>query len=85
MENPKEEEEITTPLLNEMPSASSSSEENSPIEQVALTVPTSDDPSIPVLTFRMWVLGTASCALLSFLNQFFRRGASRPSDGVDDH
>ncbi|CAK9186997.1 unnamed protein product [Ilex paraguariensis] len=46
-------------------------EENSPIEQVALTVPTTDDPSLPVLTFRMWVLGTLSCVLLSFLNQFF--------------
>ncbi|KAK1258104.1 Oligopeptide transporter 7 [Acorus gramineus] len=46
-------------------------EENSPIEQVALTVPIIDDPTMPVLTFRMWVLGTVSCALLSFLNQFF--------------
>ncbi|KAL7610956.1 hypothetical protein Lser_V15G10071 [Lactuca serriola] len=46
-------------------------EENSPIKQVALTVPTTDDASLPVLTFRMWVLGTLSCALLSFLNQFF--------------
>ncbi|KAJ6822747.1 putative oligopeptide transporter 7 [Iris pallida] len=44
---------------------------NSPIEQVALTVPVGDDPSLPVLTFRVWALGTASCALLSFLNQFF--------------
>ncbi|KAL6004418.1 hypothetical protein ACLOJK_004971 [Asimina triloba] len=44
---------------------------NSPIEQVALTVPITDDASIPVLTFRMWVLGTLSCVLLSFLNQFF--------------
>jgi hypothetical protein len=50
---------------------SSSEGENSPIEQVALTVPVGDDPTTPVLTFRMWVLGTASCALLSFLNQFF--------------
>ncbi|KAF3332302.1 oligopeptide transporter 7 [Carex littledalei] len=46
-------------------------EENSPIEQVALTVPVSDDPTELVLTFRMWVLGTLSCVLLSFLNQFF--------------
>ncbi|XP_028805920.1 oligopeptide transporter 7-like [Neltuma alba] len=46
-------------------------EENSPVRQVALTVPTTDDPSLPVLTFRMWVLGTVSCVLLSFLNQFF--------------
>lgn len=46
-------------------------EENSPVPQVALTVPTTDDPSLPVVTFRMWVLGTVSCVLLSFLNQFF--------------
>ncbi|KAL0296396.1 UNVERIFIED_CONTAM: Oligopeptide transporter 7 [Sesamum radiatum] len=45
--------------------------ENSPIKQVALTVPTTDDPTLPVLTFRMWFLGTLSCVLLSFLNQFF--------------
>ncbi|KAE9459633.1 hypothetical protein C3L33_08463, partial [Rhododendron williamsianum] len=46
-------------------------EENSPVRQVALTVPTTDDPTLPVLTFRMWVLGVFSCVLLSFLNQFF--------------
>ncbi|KAF2564414.1 hypothetical protein F2Q70_00017244 [Brassica cretica] len=46
-------------------------EENSPIREVALTVPTTDDHSLPVLTFRMWVLGSISCILLSFLNQFF--------------
>ncbi|KAG6558150.1 hypothetical protein Mapa_000331 [Marchantia paleacea] len=46
-------------------------DENSPVEQVALTVPTTDDPTLPVWTFRMWVLGLASCMLLSFLNMFF--------------
>ncbi|KAH6830688.1 oligopeptide transporter 7 [Perilla frutescens var. hirtella] len=46
-------------------------DENSPIKEVALTVSTTDDPSLPVLTFRMWFLGTFSCILLSFLNQFF--------------
>ncbi|KAH9311292.1 hypothetical protein KI387_026327, partial [Taxus chinensis] len=51
--------------------ASGDEDEQSPIEQVALTVPTTDDPSMPVLTFRMWVLGVLSCVLLSFLNQFF--------------
>lgn len=65
---------------NNLPSSSKSQtseinqahdEENSPVKQVALTVPTTDDPSLPVLTFRMWVLGTLSCVLLSFLNQFF--------------
>ncbi|TYK30036.1 oligopeptide transporter 4 [Cucumis melo var. makuwa] len=43
----------------------------SPIEQVRLTVTNSDDPTLPVWTFRMWTLGLLSCALLSFLNQFF--------------
>lgn len=43
----------------------------SPIEQVNLTVPTTDDPSLPVWTFRMWFLGLLSCAVLAFLNQFF--------------
>ncbi|WOL19154.1 hypothetical protein Cni_G27951 [Canna indica] len=82
-----ERNQITTPLLppSDPSTAASSSyspdvekegeeedeKENSPIEQVALTVPVGDDPSTPVLTFRMWVLGTASCVLLSFLNQFF--------------
>ena len=46
-------------------------DEQSPIEQVRLTVPTTDDISLPVWTFRMWTLGLLSCALLSFLNQFF--------------
>lgn len=79
--------EITSPLLSnkeekdeddgnvshgQQPSSSEDeNHENSPIQQVALTVPTTDDPSLPVLTFRMWVLGTLSCMLLSFLNQFF--------------
>lgn len=55
-------------VVKEEPAAE---EENSPVKQVALTVSTTDDPSLPVLTFRMWVLGTLSCVLLSFLNQFF--------------
>ncbi|XP_042011367.1 oligopeptide transporter 7-like [Salvia splendens] len=64
--------QITSPLL---PTSTHSEDEveveNSPIKQVALTVSTSDDPTLPVLTFRMWFLGTLSCVLLSFLNQFF--------------
>ncbi|XP_058198106.1 oligopeptide transporter 5-like isoform X2 [Rhododendron vialii] len=44
---------------------------DSPIEQVRLTVPITDDPTLPCLTFRTWFLGTISCALLAFLNQFF--------------
>ncbi|XP_047340578.1 oligopeptide transporter 6-like [Impatiens glandulifera] len=41
------------------------------IKQVDMTVPKTDDPTIPVLTFRMWVLGIGSCVLLSFVNQFY--------------
>lgn len=42
-----------------------------PVEQVRLTVPITDDPTQPCLTFRTWVLGVTSCGILSFVNQFF--------------
>ncbi|XP_027347097.1 oligopeptide transporter 7-like [Abrus precatorius] len=58
--------EIDAPLLQNKHDG-----DDSPIEQVALTVPVTDDPSLPVFTFRTWILGTLACALLSFLNQFF--------------
>lgn len=45
--------------------------DDSPIEQVRLTVPITDDPTQPALTFRTWVIGLASCVILSFVNQFF--------------
>lgn len=48
-----------------------SDEDTSPIEEVRLTVTNTDDPTLPVWTFRMWFLGLISCSLLSFLNQFF--------------
>ncbi|KAL3820753.1 hypothetical protein ACJIZ3_006658 [Penstemon smallii] len=44
---------------------------DSPIEEVRLTVPITDDPTLPCLTFRTWFLGIIACATLSFLNQFF--------------
>ncbi|BBN04337.1 hypothetical protein MPTK1_3g03750 [Marchantia polymorpha subsp. ruderalis] len=43
----------------------------SPIEEVALIVPTTDDPSLAVWTFRTWTLGLASNVLLSFINTYF--------------
>ncbi|KAF8082171.1 hypothetical protein N665_0845s0029 [Sinapis alba] len=46
-------------------------ENNSPIEEVRLTVPITDDPSQPVLTFRTWFLGMSSCVVLAFVNIFF--------------
>lgn len=45
--------------------------EEYPIKEVEMTVPKTDDPTMPVLTFRMWLLGITSCVLLSFVNQFF--------------
>ncbi|GAB2265036.1 oligopeptide transporter 6 [Dionaea muscipula] len=46
-------------------------DEECPIKQVELTVPKTDDPTMEVVTFRVWVLGLTSCILLSFVNQFF--------------
>nr|GEV50312.1 oligopeptide transporter 4-like [Tanacetum cinerariifolium] len=51
-------------------------DEESPIEEVRSTVPTTDDSTQSVWTFRMWVLGLASCVLLSCQNQFFSYQAS---------
>lgn len=44
---------------------------DSPIEQVRLTVPITDDPTLSCLTFRTWVLGLMCCSILAFVNQFF--------------
>nr|XP_017258169.1 PREDICTED: oligopeptide transporter 7-like isoform X2 [Daucus carota subsp. sativus] len=74
----QEDEILTAPLIDQqtkLTSASTSesppSIDNSPIEQVALTVPVTDDTTLPELTFRTWILGLIACVLLSFLNQFF--------------
>jgi OPT family oligopeptide transporter len=44
---------------------------DSPIEQVRLTVPITDNPTQPALTFRTWIIGLGCCVTLSFVNQFF--------------
>lgn len=41
------------------------------VEEVALVVPETDDPTLPVMTFRAWFLGLTSCTVLIFLNTFF--------------
>ncbi|KAG0009814.1 hypothetical protein BGZ80_002034, partial [Entomortierella chlamydospora] len=46
-------------------------EENSPIPEVAAIVPNTDDPSLPTLTFRFWVMATGFSVIISFCNQFF--------------
>ena len=43
----------------------------SPIEEVRLAVSNDDDPTLPVWTFRTWLLGLIAVVLLSFINTFF--------------
>ncbi|KAJ0986916.1 hypothetical protein J5N97_005272 [Dioscorea zingiberensis] len=45
--------------------------EDHPIEQVRLTVPPTDDPTLPAFTFRVLVIGLSSCILSSSLGKFF--------------
>lgn len=45
-------------------------EENSPIPEVAAIVSNKDDPGLPVMTFRFWVMAVLFSCLLSFFNQF---------------
>ncbi|KAK9677388.1 hypothetical protein RND81_11G139900 [Saponaria officinalis] len=55
----------------EIPKPDIDDDDISPIEEVRLTVTNTDDPTLPIWTFRMWFMGLISCGLLSFLNQFF--------------
>ncbi|KAJ0086588.1 hypothetical protein Patl1_08709 [Pistacia atlantica] len=61
----------TKPSPEEGPQPMDEHDDISPIEEVRLTVSNVDDPTLPVFTFRMWLLGVVSCVLLSFLNTFF--------------
>ncbi|KAF9949190.1 hypothetical protein BGZ65_007522, partial [Modicella reniformis] len=45
-------------------------EENSPIPEVAAIVSNKDDPSMPVMTFRYYVMAFVFSIILSFFNQF---------------
>ncbi|KAJ1733963.1 hypothetical protein LPJ72_002598 [Coemansia sp. Benny D160-2] len=45
--------------------------EDSPIEMVRMAVSNIDDPSMPCLTFRSWILGTIFAAGLGFVNQYY--------------
>ncbi|KAL6332805.1 hypothetical protein AAG906_015068 [Vitis piasezkii] len=56
---------------NEGGEATQAPRERTPVEEVALVVPETDDQTLPVMTFRAWFLGIISCSLLIFLNTFF--------------
>ncbi|XP_031492256.1 oligopeptide transporter 3 [Nymphaea colorata] len=66
----------TEPLEGQQSNGSSAGKEpessdRCPVEEVALVVPETDDPKLPVMTFRAWFLGTAACLFLIFMNTFF--------------
>ncbi|KAJ8637079.1 hypothetical protein MRB53_011346 [Persea americana] len=44
---------------------------DSQVEEVKLTVPATDDHTLPALTFRTWVIGFTGCILVSFMTRFF--------------
>ncbi|KAK3832924.1 MAG: OPT family small oligopeptide transporter [Linnemannia elongata] len=46
-------------------------DENSPIPEVAAIVSNKDDPHLPTMTFRFWVMAILFPCLLAFFNQFF--------------
>ncbi|KAG0350210.1 hypothetical protein BGZ54_003960, partial [Gamsiella multidivaricata] len=46
-------------------------EDDSPIEEVRVTVQNTDDTSLPYNTFRMWSIGLFFTAVISFVNEFF--------------
>ncbi|KAF9987269.1 hypothetical protein BGZ65_004435 [Modicella reniformis] len=46
-------------------------EDDSPIEEVRVTISNVDDPYIPYNTFRMWFLGILWTVIVGFVNQFF--------------
>ncbi|KAG0327189.1 hypothetical protein BG004_002816 [Podila humilis] len=46
-------------------------DENSPIPEVAAIVSNKDDPTLPVMTFRFFIMGVVFSIILSFFNQFF--------------
>ena len=64
------EEKIDEKFDAERSSVKLEDEENSPIPEVAAMVSIKDDPSLPVLTFRFWVMAIIFSVMLSFVNQF---------------
>ncbi|KAG9321732.1 hypothetical protein KVV02_005078 [Mortierella alpina] len=46
-------------------------EDDSPIEEVRVTISNQDDPTMTCNTFRMWFLGLVWTGIISFINQFF--------------
>lgn len=54
-------------------------EEDSPYPEVRASVSNIDDPEMPAMTFRMWVVGLTLCMLSAALNVFFNFRSPAPS------
>lgn len=67
----EEEPAITTQVGGGEDGDEGEEEEGVTIEEVKLTVPETDDPTLPTLTIRTWTLGLLLCVFLAFVNQFF--------------
>jgi hypothetical protein len=58
-------------LVREMKMEAILSTENSPYQEVRANVDPTDDPSIPSLTFRVWVIGIVFSGIGSFVDTLF--------------
>ncbi|KAI9568837.1 OPT oligopeptide transporter protein-domain-containing protein [Boletus coccyginus] len=54
-------------------------EEDSPFPEVRASVSNIDDPEMPVMTLRMWVIGLVLCMIAGSLNTFFNFRQPAPS------
>ncbi|KIK61243.1 hypothetical protein GYMLUDRAFT_43305 [Collybiopsis luxurians FD-317 M1] len=54
-------------------------EEDSPFPEVRASVSNIDDPEMPAMTFRMWVVGLSLCMISAALNVFFNFRSPAPS------
>ena len=58
-------------LIREMKMEAILSTENSPYQEVRANVDNTDDPTMPSLTFRVWVIGTIFSGIGSFIDTLF--------------
>jgi hypothetical protein len=58
-------------LITEMKMEALLATENSPYSEVRAVVDVEDDPTLPVLTFRVWVIGCIFSCAGSFIDSFF--------------
>lgn len=59
--------------------STASVEEDSPFPEVRASVSNIDDPEMPAMTFRMWIVGLSLCMLSAALNVFFNFRSPAPS------